>query len=338
MPRSPKALIIACETYPKGEDIAHTLTGTLASARDCYQWLMKAKALTPPDIYVCCDSELVPGHPADRSYAATVPASPKRSPTWWNATATPSTSSTSSSPATVWGTKQSPQQRGLDLLLTTDYRNRKKSGAACINIGELQAQMEIWLGGDDHYYFLDACRTILKAGEIVPAGLGLALDPATAGDPTTYAICSTKFGEPAPVNPKFPTALLAGLRGEGRAKAALKKEWWVQFDRLRKQVDSQVDTPTDAMKIGAREGLIAKLQGPFETEASITVAGALADTDLELKIDLDGVEQSIPFKGLASRRNCGRTTRVTRSTCCSTASRFAGCRHPMTIHSISSSR
>ena len=296
MPSPAKALLIACEKYPKGEDVAPELKGTLESARACYEWLTKDKGLTPADIYVCCDAELVAGHPADRSFAST------RAGIGDAVTDLVERHRGKVTELYVFfsghglGYEQSPQQRGLDLLLATDYRSRKKSGAAAINIGELQSQLEIWLGGDDHYYFLDACRTVLKAGEIVPAGLGMALDPANAGDPTTYALFSTKFGEAATVNAKFPTALLQGLRGEGRAKTRVKKTWWVQFDRLQKHVDSLVDTPTDSMKIGSHEGLIAKLEKSFETKLTVRVDGAGAATDLVLSVESNGLEQPFPFK------------------------------------------
>ncbi len=296
MARSPKALIIACEDYPQGEDIGQKLKDTLESARQFYQWLKEGKQLSPADIFVCCDSALVAGHPADRSFASTRKGVQTAVRQLVKANANNVTELYVYFSGHGVGYEQSSQQRGLDVLLLTDYVNRASSGDACINIGEFQAQMEIWLRGDDHYYFLDACRTVLKAGEIVPVGLGLALDPATAGDPTIYTLYSTKFGETASVNAKFPVALLSGLHGEGRAKARVKKSWWVQFDKLQKHIESRVDIPVDSSKLGGHDGLIAKLDGPFETPLKVRVDGAAADTNLELKVDA-GVMQSFPFTG-----------------------------------------
>ena len=253
----------------------------------------------PASVYICCDAELVAGHPANRRFAST------RSGVRAAIRQLVKTEANQVSELFVYfaghglGYKESPQRRGLDLLLTTDYVNAAESGEACINILELQENLDRWLLGDAHYYFLDACRTALRVGEILPAGLGLALDQASGNRPIIYTLYSTKFGETAPTNPKFPKALLGGLRGEGRAKIRVAKSWWVQFERLVSYVESHVDTAVDSLSLGHGEGLIAKLEGPFVTPLAVKVDGATPDTELELKIESNGIEQPFPFKGPA---------------------------------------
>ncbi len=301
MPRSPKALIIACETYPKGKDIGLELKGTLKSAANFYGWLTDktAKGLSPSDIYVCCDSELVAGHPADRSFAST------REGVKTAINELVENEANFVSELFFYfaghgvGFKSSPH---LDLLLTTDYVTRRKSGDACIDILGLKENLERWLRGSFHYYFLDACRTPLKPGEFKPADFGLELDEATGELPKVCMLYSTRFGETAMVNEKFPTALLGGLRGDGRAKARVARSWLVKFGRLVQYVESQVDKPVDPSPSDAGEVLIAKLPGPFSTPLTVTVDDAAPGTSFVLNVRLDDIETPFPFQGPSFQR------------------------------------
>jgi len=274
MARLPRAFIIACQNYRNAEDVAQELPGTLDAAAQFYDWFRTSKKVGETEIYLCCDDPVVPAHPKQRTYPGTRVGVLKAIIDL----ARDGKDQTSelyfffSGHGVGW--EISPQQRGLDVLLASDYVNRQISGASCIKLDELRGDLRKCLGGEDHFYFLDACRTVMKVGEIQPTDLGLALSLATSGEPTTYVLYSTKFGEPAKVNSGFTGALLDGLRGAGRAKQMSEGNWWVRFDRLQKYVQAHVKAKTDLSREGDRDGLILMLPDDQLTRCTVTIDNA----------------------------------------------------------------
>src|SRR5260370_4066261 len=132
MPRIPRALVIACENYPHAEDVAPQLPGTLDSAREFYQWLLSTKGLTAAEIYLCCDDPLTKDHRKDLTYGGS------RQGITSALIDLVDQGRDKTSELYVFfsghgiGWEVSPQQRGLDVLLASDYRARKRSGGSCV--------------------------------------------------------------------------------------------------------------------------------------------------------------------------------------------------------------
>jgi len=298
-----RALIIACENYPRAEDVAQKLQGTLAAGRSFYEWLVTTKKVDVGNIYICCDDPLIPAHasnltfPSDRGSILTA------------VDAVCQAGRNGTTELFVFfsghgvGYQVAPQLHGVDVLLASDYRNRRVSGASCIKFDELRTEMRAWLGGQDHYYFLDACRTVMNASEIQPAGLGLTLALADSKDPTTYVLYSARFGEPAGVNSGFAAALMNGLIGTGRAKRGIGGKWFVQFERVQKFVQQHVKAKTDLLKEGPRDGLILELEGKPASPCIVTVEGAHEDDKFALTVALGGFDKTFDFSGGSFQHN-----------------------------------
>jgi len=303
MARLPRALIIACENYLRGEDVAPQLPGTLTAAQGFYDWLVKSKLVGTNEIYLCCDDPIVPAHPANRTYKA------NRADILTAIADLVDQGRDETSELYVYfsghgvGWEVAPQQRGLDVLLASDYRKRQISGGCCIKVDELRGDLRNCLGGEDHYYFLDACRNVMKIGEIQPADLGLALNLASSGEPTTYVLYSTRFGEAAKVNSGFAGALLQGLNGAGRAKQKTKGNWWVRFDRLQKYVQAHVKGKTDLSKDGDRDGLILQVQTVQPSPCTVTIDNASATDQFALTVQINEMPMQFSITGASFEKS-----------------------------------
>jgi hypothetical protein len=297
MPDVARALIVACENYPQAEDVAPQLPGTLTAGQNFYAWLVNTKKVPTSNIYVCCDTPLVADHPAALTFRSDRAGIVRAIDAICEAGRNQTTTLFAFFSGHGVGFQISPQQRGVDILLASDYQNRRLSGASCIRFDELRTEMRGWLGGLDHYYFLDACRTVMNAGEIQPTGLGLTLSLADSKDPTTYVLYAARFGEPAGVNSGFAPALLDGLTGAGRAKRRTGGKWFVQFDRVQRFVQERVTSKTDLLKEGPGEGLILEVPGTPMSPCTVTVTEAKDDERFELTIGLQGLTSVVPFQG-----------------------------------------
>ena len=105
--------------------------------------------------------------------------------------------------------------------------------------------MVLWLrdhlGPGRHYYFVDACRNTAHRQADPDRGL-LPTNPQASGDPSTFILQSTVEGATAAVGGPFPAALLAGLRGRGKAKtwdAKVIDAMFVRYDSLRNYLKGQ---------------------------------------------------------------------------------------------------
>lgn len=303
MARPARALVIACEHYRRAEDVAQELAGTLAAAKSFCDWLTGPKQVAAGNIYVCCDDPVVPGHPADRIYPADRGSIVAAIEDLCNGGRDDTGELFVFFSGHGIGWQISPQQRGLDVILASDYRRRQSSGGSCIKVDELRSEMRKWLGGEDHYYFLDACRTVMQVGEIQPVDLGLTLPLAANEEPTTYVLYATKFGEPARINSGFSGALVDGLKGTGRAKQRVGGQWFVRFDRVQKYVQEHVRAKTDLAKEGTRDGLILPLDDPQTTACTVAIDNAAATDRFALTVDVNGIQQTFDFNGPAFQKN-----------------------------------
>jgi hypothetical protein len=303
MARPARALVIACENYRHADDVAQQLAGTLTAARSFYDWLVGPKGVAADNIYVCCDDPLVSGHPPARTFPADRGSIVAAIEDLCNHGRDETGELFVFFSGHGIGWQISPQQRGLDVVLASDYRRRQSSGGSCIKVDELRSGMRHWLGGEDHYYFLDACRTVLQVGEIQPVDLGLTLPLAANEEPTTYVLYATKFGEPARINSGFSGALMDGLKGTGRAKQRTAGKWFVRFDRLQKYVQQQVRAKTDLAKEGTRDGLILPLADPQTTACTVAVDNAAATDRFALTVDVNGLQQTFDFSGASFQKD-----------------------------------
>jgi len=298
-----RALVIACENYPHAADVAQQLDGTLKAGAAFYEWLVTTKKADVGNIYICCDDPLIPGHPPHLTFPS------DRGSILTAVDAICEAGRNNTTELFVFfsghgvGYQAAPQLRGVDVLLASDYRNRRLSGASCIKFDELRTEMRSWLGGQDHYYFLDACRTVMNASEIQPTGLGLTLALADSKDPTTYVLYASRFGEPAGVNSGFAAALMNGLNGTGRAKRGIGGKWFVQFERVQKFVQEHVRAKTDVVKEGPRDGLILELQDKPSSLCTITVENAVADDKFALTVALNEFDKRFDFSGGSFQQN-----------------------------------
>jgi hypothetical protein len=292
-----RALIIACENYRRADDVAQKLEGTLIAGTAFYEWLVTTKKVDVCNIYICCDDSLIPAHPPNLTFRS------DRGSILTAVDAICQAGRNSTTELLVFfsghgvGYQVAPQLRGVDVLLASDYRNRRLSGASCIKFDELRTEMRGWLGGQDHYYFLDACRTVMNASEIQPTGLGLTLPLADSKDPTAYVLYAARFGEPAGVNSGFAVALMNGLKGTGRAKRGIGGKWFVQFERVQKFVQEHVRVKTDLVKEGPREGLLLELTGKPTSSCTITVENAADIDKFALTVEVSGLQQTFDFSG-----------------------------------------
>ena len=122
-----------------------------------------------------------------------------------------------------------------DIVIASDFKEPALSGNSCLNLDAMIAWLRDHLGTGRHYYFVDACRNKLNASQIVIGSL-LPIDPQASGEASTYVLQSTVDGAVAAADGAFNAALLAGLRGKGKAKtwsSQVNDAMFVRYDSLR---------------------------------------------------------------------------------------------------------
>ena len=292
MPAKPtRALVIAIENYPKAEGLSRKLEGTTdAAARFC-KWLVDTRKVAPENIAICAEKELIPGQPFTGTTLGDI----------LDALTNLITSGKDktadffflfSGHGFCW--EKSSFVQATDVLVASDFKNRKVSGRACFEFAELRELLRLLLGGKQHFFFTDACRTILKEGEIQVGALGLALERALQGTPEVYTMFSAAVGDAAFTMSGFSPSLVAGLNGEGHAKGWVKNKMYVKFDLLRDYIRNRTNTGVDALSGGP--GLIHEL-GPVQVPCTITVNDAKADDQFQGTLKTGELSTSFQFQG-----------------------------------------
>jgi hypothetical protein len=293
-----RALIIAIQDYSQSQGLfSQTLAGTIASAQNFYQWLVSEKKIKPECIFLCSDGTISNTHPRTRSNRAGVA----------NAVQLVRGASRPEIVAAVldlidlgqddtnelfvffsghgFGYRQSPWRMGLDVLVSGDFRNLRTGGAACVKLDELRFRLYSCLGGKDHYLFIDACRNEVDESQIQALGLGISPTSAQLGFPTTYTLYSVKYGEPAPVNPDFPAALMQGLEGQGHAKGWVQGKMFVKFDLLCDYIEDKVQPrQIDSRREGNGKGTLLQLPVPVLSRCDIVVVDGTSESVFQLEI------------------------------------------------------
>jgi hypothetical protein len=277
---SAKGLIIAIGNYPNSQDLAKKIDGAEAAGSKFCEWLINQKRIKPADVYVCADAgdylEGVRRYPTLRERVVDAAADIVQA------------GQDQTEELFVFYSghgycfQDSADKRALDVLVASDFVNAQDSGTKCIQLADLQNRLYYILGGKSHYYFIDACRTIVRSDEIEPIPLGRKLGRlAQRGTPTKYSMFSTVFGDPAPINSDFGPALLDGLQGKGQAKGyTAEGNLYVMFPRLFNYVQSRLKAQkADKAEEGTGEGLILEIAPVPTYTCNIFVRGAAA-TDL----------------------------------------------------------
>src|ERR1019366_421851 len=264
-----------------------SLPGTLVSAHRFYQWLLSEKRVKPECIFLCSDNQIASDHPPNRPNRAgeagkvSLIRGASRSDIIAACLDLIDLGQDDTSELFVFFSghglaySESPWRLALDVLIGSDFRSFRDSGGACIKLDELRVRLCTCLGGTDHYFLIDACRNVIDKSQFQPIGLGISPTAAQLGTPTVYTLYSVKYGEPAPVNPKFANALLQGLQGDGHAKGWVQGEMFVKFDLLRDYVKEQVKPrQIDYRQEGDGKGTLLQLPAPVTSHCEVVVVDA----------------------------------------------------------------
>ena len=279
----PRAIIIAIEKYPKSIGLANELPGTNNAGDEFYKWFVERKLkpldpqVNPQDFVVGC---------VDHPYP-------------WKTTGTSRPDVLAEIDNFVTRFQDDTPElyfffsghgfsytdmgwtRAIDVLVTSEFRARNNSGGACIKLQEIQEKLWSAMGPGDHYYFIDACRNTTTHGEINVLDTGLTFTPSQLGKPYRYTLYSTVKGTAAEVESGFPTALVSGLKGSGRAKGwdDSNDNMFVKFDLLVDYVAAKLPSQlVDPYTDGNGEGLILQLVPIPESECRIQIENA-SDSD-----------------------------------------------------------
>jgi hypothetical protein len=282
----PRALIIAIEKYPDAQGLASELPGTAQAGLDFYDWLTKTKGVKEENIWYCGDSDVPPKLPA-ANFLNTSYASLRRALINLIRAGKDQTSEVYfffSGHGLAW--QEDSHERPVDVLVAADFNNLQTDGGLCAKLSEIERKLDAYLGGTDHYFFIDACRNVIPGRMTDIGSLTLALDPAELGDRTLYRMYATSSGQVAVVNSGFSRFLIQGLRGEGKAKVLQRNQYWVRFDRLFRFVQQAIGNrqPMEFKSEGRGEGLIYQMPDPVETKCRVIVEDAKPAEEFGLSV------------------------------------------------------
>jgi hypothetical protein len=297
-----RALIIGIEQYPQSVDLAQQITGATSGAEHFFEWVTATKHIAPANAFVCASGGSFPG--ATRfstareaivdAMAALVAAGQDQTEELFVFFS-----------GHGYCFQESLEKRAIDVLVAGDFESAAKSGTKCLKLQEVQEKLYAILGGQHHYYFVDACRTLIRDDEIDPIALGRKLGRAAQrGRPTKYTLYSTAYGTPAAITSDFTPALVDGLHGKGRAKGFTPAgALFVQFPLLCSYVQERVRTQKmDQNKDGNGEGYIVEVVPVPSYRCSIEISGAAATDNFEARLQIAGnpaFQHVTPFTGPA---------------------------------------
>lgn len=295
-----RALIIGIEHYPQSVDLATQITDATAGAEHFFEWLTTVKGVAPPDTYVCASGGTFSGanlFSTERekivdAIAAIVAAGQDQTDELFVFFS-----------GHGYCFQESLEKRAIDVLVASDFESADLSGTKCLKLQEIQEKLYAILGGQHHYYFIDACRTLIRDTEIDPIAIGRKLGRrAQRGRPTKYTLYSTAYGTPAAISSDFAPALLDGLHGKGRAKGFTPAgSLYVQFPLLCGYVQQRIPTQkVDQNKDGNGEGYIVEVLPVPLYSCDIAIQGAGPADAFDAKLSVagnSGFSRTTPFTG-----------------------------------------
>jgi hypothetical protein len=250
-----RALIVAVETYPRSQGLDGSLPGTTATALAFRDWVITRKRVQPGDILFCAAADA-----AGRTHGT------DRADILRAILTLVQTGKDSTDELYVFYSGHgfaypiSPSRKPVDVLVGADFEQLALSGGACLQLQEIQTKLWYAMGPGNHYYFVDACRTLVQPTDINVPDCGVIFGTSDLGRPTVYTMCSTTVGQPAWVASGFPKALIDGLAGAGRAKGWNGARLVVTFDLLGRYLLGKVGSqPIDSTQEGTGDGVLLEI-------------------------------------------------------------------------------
>lgn len=286
-----RALVIAIESYPAVTvgGIAKSLPGTLQAGLNFKKWLVdkwRAEGRKPAEMQLLLCSEPTQPGGAGAARKDILKSLLRLKQDGQNATDELYVFFSGHGFSFV----QKPGSRA-DVLLSSDFEDAALSADCCLNLDEIIAWLRDHLGPGRHFYFVDACRNPLDASKIQVGPL-LPVDPNTSAEASTFVLQSTVDGATAAVGGRFPSTLMAGLRGKGKAKAwddAVPDAMFVRYDSLRQFVKTSLaNTQPIASRVEGPEGegdvVLATLRPIPLSRCTIQIADVTSHDSGELSL------------------------------------------------------
>jgi hypothetical protein len=275
-----RALLVAIEEYPDTKDVSPRLEGTTQAARDFIRWVHEGKGVELNNIWLCGEpSEDVPSQ--IRRFGTTRGQVRQAIISLCDA----GRNQTRQLFIFMSGhgfAYQSANEALLpaDIFVCSEYVDSRTGGDACVNISELQQMLAYWLGGTDHFYFVDCCRNRMQQSRIYPANLALSLAAADTGRPFIYTLYSTAPGASASARSGFVKHLLDALRGKGRAKGYTddNRQMQILFPLVSEYLKNKLGRHQIEARTGGGDGIILALPEIPKNTCLLRIRGA-AETD-----------------------------------------------------------
>jgi len=223
-----RGLIIAIEDYSRATTLARRVTGATNDGIEFRRWLVDVKRAAPEHVLVCA-TRTCPGltHRADRSAII-------------DAMDTLVASARHAEVRELYvlfsghGFQYEPDKPLIrqNVLVGSNFTTISTAGDACLDVDEIRVKLRHALGPGSHYYFVDACRTVIARGDIDVTSIGRAWGKSPRGIAAVYTLFSTAPGQAASVRSPFGQAIIDALRGRGRAKGWERGRLVVTFNRL----------------------------------------------------------------------------------------------------------
>src|SRR5437879_1034359 len=159
-----RALVLAVETYSHAGDLSTNLQGTSVAALKFIGWLRETKGVASSDIWICADFgpetglDLTGVHKFGTTRAQIREALVSLCGTARNKTKQLLVFISGHGYAYSTSAESAP----ADIFVCSEYTGLATGGDACVIIPELQEKLGYWIGGIDHYYFVDCCRTVIN--------------------------------------------------------------------------------------------------------------------------------------------------------------------------------
>jgi hypothetical protein len=280
-----RGLIIAIHKYP-AMNPASVLRGTIEAAAAFAGWMLTFKDVPPEQLFVCASEGEFPG--GVRRFGTTK-AEIKNVIRALVADGAEHTSELfvffSGHGLRVSLGEDDP---GKDALVPSDFESWNYSMDLPIGIEDLQARIKLWLGGDNHFYFIDACRTEFT-GEL--GVLGLRLQRAMKGERKLFSLYSAVSGSVAEVDSGFSDALLDGLRGNYEAAEVVDGSLCITVKKLGEFAKKKLNRDVDPE--GPGPGRILDLIELAGVSLEVVVRDGAPDDVFRLELGAKGGEKRV---------------------------------------------
>jgi hypothetical protein len=276
---SARALIISVEEYAASAILARKLPGTDTGASAFRTWLLESKGLSPADIY-CCAGAGFPGRTAGTALNDILGEVGKLVEAGRDQTLTFFFYFSGHGFA-----YRTPREAPVDVLIAANFTDLANGNRACLDLQKLQRKLWEAMGPGEHYFFVDACRNYLDEG------LFEVTEPATVYKrsdntrPSRFTLFSTGSGQVAAVGSAFPSALVDGLKGRGRAKGWKQNKLFVTFELLFEYIRDRVKPQeVEPERKGEGKGILLELEKIPVSDCTIRIQDAGAEEEFSVRV------------------------------------------------------